>query len=84
MNVIGVLERSSKVIHNTCSFAASQLATIGKFFIILLFFLIFLDVDGFSSSQMKEMLHSSVEKFVGSTDSLRAYSLLTYFFKVIQ
>lgn len=33
-----------------------------------------LDVDGFQSTQMKEMLHSSVEKFVGPMDSSKAYS----------
>lgn len=32
MNSISKLERCSNVIHNTCSYAASQLASIGKNF----------------------------------------------------
>lgn len=63
LTAISALEKVAKVIHNTCSFAASQLIT--------------MDVEGFSAIQMKEMLHSSFEKFYGSTDSNKVSLILT-------
>uniref|UniRef100_A0A915DLA8 Dynactin subunit 1 n=1 Tax=Ditylenchus dipsaci TaxID=166011 RepID=A0A915DLA8_9BILA len=70
MSAVAALEKTAKAIHNTCSFAASQLTTI--------------DVEGFSSSQLKEMLHSSVEKLVGPTDSSKAGAVITESIEVVK
>ncbi|KAI1723131.1 dynein associated protein [Ditylenchus destructor] len=61
-SAVAALEKVARIVHNTCMFAASQLTTI--------------DVEGFSSAQLKEMLHSSVEKAVGQTDSSKAGLIL--------
>ncbi|KAI1723577.1 dynein associated protein domain-containing protein [Ditylenchus destructor] len=61
-SAVAALEKVARIVHNTCMFAASQLTTI--------------DVEGFSSAQLKEMLHSSVEKAVGQTDSSKAGVIL--------
>uniref|UniRef100_A0A914E1V4 Dynactin subunit 1 n=1 Tax=Acrobeloides nanus TaxID=290746 RepID=A0A914E1V4_9BILA len=54
-SAITSLEKAAKIMHSTCSFAASQLSMIPE-------------TEGLSVQQLKEMLQGSVEKFVGNME----------------